>query len=123
MLNPLPNTGVWCVSEQVPTLAVRLARRAKAAAIVIVAVRHLQVHRDLIVLQVEVADNDLLDSRPLSLDFITKVGRCAPLCLIIGRRFPRGNGSEIHCGGASLRQVAPVSIEECKFAADSRGRV
>ncbi len=75
----------------------------------LVAILQLQVHRDLVVLQIEVAGDDFLDSVPLSFNFTTKFSSHFTLHLIIGRRRPSGYGAHIDTGSAGCCDVVVAS--------------
>ena len=79
------------------------------ALVQLVAILQLQVHRDLVVLQIEVAGDDFLDSVPLSFNFTTKFSNHVALRLIIGRRRPSGYGAHIDIGSAGCCDVVVAS--------------
>ena len=80
----------------------------EAAALEVVAVRHLHVDRNLRVSEIEVADNDLLRALPLGLDFASEFVCYLSLLGIIRGRLPGWYRTKIDSGRAGLGYVVGV---------------
>ena len=100
--NPLPHAGSWRLPKEVPALTVRFTDCMKATTLIVVAIRHLQGHRNLVVLQIEIADYDLLNPRPFGLDLGAQFVRYALLRRIIGRQLPHRYSVHINRDRAGL---------------------
>src|ERR1700689_3320730 len=82
-----------------PTFAVRVASGIEAATLEVHAVRHSQVHRDLWISQIEVADNDVLDAFPLGFNLTTEFGGDSPFLGAVRGRPRCGYRGDIDRGG------------------------
>lgn len=72
-----------------------LAHSMETAALVIIAIRQFQIHLDQAVFQIEVADDDLLNSVPLGLDLTAQLVCNAAFRLVVRRWPPRGYRGQV----------------------------